>query len=103
LDHDEEDMTTFDFLKTQGRKVPTFRRSYLGDIDSIVDAVRLGIGRAVVPLHLIKNVKGVKVVEGYKSLKTPVYLTYYSQAFYTELQKATIERFSKQIPKHLKG
>lgn len=103
LDHDEDDLTTFDFFKAQGRKIPTFRRRYLGDIDSIVDAVRLGIGRAVAPLHLVKNVKGVKVVEGYKPLKTPVYLTYYSQVFYTQLQKAAIERFSKQIPKYLNG
>jgi DNA-binding transcriptional LysR family regulator len=101
LDHDEEDATTFDFFRAQGRKVPSFRRSYLGDIDSIVDAVRLGVGRAVVPLHLVKSMKGVKVVEGYKSLKTPVYLTYYSQAFYTQLQSTVIDLLCKQVPKYL--
>ncbi len=101
LDHDEEDTTTFDFLKAQGRKVPSFKRSYLDEIYSIIDGVRHGIGRAVVPLHLVEGTKGIEVVKGYKSLKVPIYLNYYSQAFYTDLQKVTLDLFTKKFPKYL--
>lgn len=101
LDHDEEDTTTHDFLKAQGRKVPVFKRSYLDEIYSIVDGVRHGMGRAVVPMHLVESVKGIEVVSGYKPLKIPIYLTYYSQTFYTDLQKYIIESLSKEFPKYL--
>lgn len=96
LDHDEEDTTTHDFLKLQGRKVPAFKRSYLDDIYSILDGVRYGLGRAVVPRHLTENIKGIEVVENLKPLKVPVYLNYYSQAFYTDLQKALISQLTKK-------
>ncbi len=101
LDHDEEDSTTLDFFKIQGKKLPIFKRSYLDEIYGIIDGVRLGLGRAVVPLHLAVQSKGVEIVPGYKSLKVPVYLSYYSQSFYTELQKEVIRRLTEEIPNYL--
>lgn len=103
LDHDAEDSTTHDFLKSQGRKVPTIQRNYLGEIYSIIDGVRLGLGRAVVPLHLTLELKGVSVVPGYKSQKVPVYFSYYSQSFYTDLQKLLIDRLKTEVSHALGG
>jgi hypothetical protein len=91
LDHDEHDTTTLDFFRLQSRKTPTLKRSYLGNIYGIIDGVRMGMGRAVVPVHLIEDMKDIEVVKGYASMKVPVYLNYYSQAFFTELQKTSIE------------
>lgn len=87
LDHDEHDSTTYDYLVLQGEKVCTLKRSYLDDIETIVEGVRLGLGQAVVPLHLIENVKGIEVVKAQKSMKIPIYLTQYCQSFPTRLQK----------------
>ena len=101
LDHDDEDTTTFDFFKTQERQSNVLKRHFLNDIYSIIEGVRLGIGRAVVPIHLVRQIKGIKVVTGHKRLKVPVYLTYYSQPFYTQLQKLVIEHLRQEVPKHL--
>ena len=87
LDYDEHDDTTFEFFKAQGRKVPAFKRGFVDDIELLAAAVQQGVGRAVMPMHLVNDLKGIKVVSGFKMMKTPIYVSYYAQAFYTELQK----------------
>src|SRR3989344_5573799 len=69
LDHDQDDTTTFDFFKLQGKKIPYLKRNYLDEIYTIVEGVKHGMGRAVVPIHIANTVKGVEVVPGYKSLQ----------------------------------
>ncbi len=102
LDHDPEDTTTFDFFRFQGKKLPAFKRSYLNEIYSLIEGVKLGMGRAVVPLHLVQNLKGVEIVSGYKPLKVPIYLTYYTQAFYTKLHRMCTERLQSEVPNYLR-
>lgn len=99
LDHDEEDSTTLDFFKLQRGKIPSLKRNFLGEIYSIIDGVRLGMGRAVVPLHLIKDVKGIEVVKGHSPMRVPIYLAFYAQSFYTDLQKAAIELIQSKLEK----
>lgn len=103
LDYDEEDQTTIDFFKMQPRKTSTrIKQNFMNDIYFIIDAVRAGIGRAVVPLHLLRDVKGVEVVKGYQSMKVPVYLSFYTQAFYSELQAGAIAAIKKGAAEYLK-
>jgi len=102
LDHDSEDATTFDFFKLQGKKSQTWKRSYLNDIYTLIEGVKAGMGRAVVPLHIVKHIKGIEVSAGSKVMLTPIYLNYYAQAFYTELQKKVLERFLSDLPKNFK-
>lgn len=102
LDHDEEDPTTHDFFRLQGRNPPPPGRSYLDEIYSVLDGVKLGLGRTVVPLHLAEGQPGLEIVKGYKPMKVPVYLTYYAQAFYTDLQKALLARIKKEVPPRLR-
>lgn len=101
LDHDEEDSTTVDFLRGQSKKIPVLKRIYLGDIYGIIEGVRLGMGRAVVPVHLIQDLKGIEIVKGISTMKVPVHLAYYTQSFYTDLQKTSIELLEKGVPKIL--
>lgn len=103
LDYDEEDTVTADFFKMQSRKSPPkFKQNFMNDIYFIMDAVRAGIGRAVVPLHLIQDAKGVEVVKGYQTMKMPVYLSYYTQAFYTELQAHALEAVKRRAAEFLR-
>jgi DNA-binding transcriptional LysR family regulator len=102
LVHDEEDTTTADFLKLQAKKTPKLKRNFLGEIYSIIDAVKLGMGRAVVPMHMVEDLRGVEVVKGYSSLKVPVHLSYFNQAFFTELQKIVIKTIQEGAAKYLK-
>jgi DNA-binding transcriptional LysR family regulator len=101
LDHDEEDSMTHDFFRHQGRKNPPLKRRYLDEIYAIVDGVRLGLGRAVIPKHLIEGAKGIEIVSGLKPLRTPVYLCYYTQAYYSRLQTAVIEKLVSDLPTRL--
>ncbi len=103
LDHDVHDTTTFDFFSLQGKKIPPFRRAYLDEIDTLVEGVRHGLGRAIVPIHIARAVKGVQIVEGYKSLKMPIYLCHYTQPFYPRLYEVTIDLFLEQIKGRLSG
>ncbi|MGZ3769001.1 MAG: LysR family transcriptional regulator [Bdellovibrio sp.] len=101
LDHDADDSMTFDFFKQQGKTSTKLVRNYLGEMYSILEGVKQGLGQAVVPMHLIKQTKGIEVVPGYKPFRVPVYCCYYSQAYYTDLQKALIECLIKEPAKYL--
>lgn len=94
IDHDEFDTTTQDFWKAQKSRPSTYRRIYFDEIYTIIDAVAEGLGKAVVPRHLVENDKAVSIVDVLKPLKTPVYLIYYRQEFYTALQKTILESFN---------
>jgi DNA-binding transcriptional LysR family regulator len=87
LDHDAEDPTTFEFLKLQATKHGTIARSFLEDIYGLIDAVTEGLGKAVVPVHMIADAKGVEVVAGLKPLLVPVYLYHFRQPYYTQLHQ----------------
>ena len=99
LDHDEDDTMTIEYLKHQGRGAPKLvSRSYLDEIYALIDGVLAGLGRAVVPLHIARSIKGLEIVPGQKPLRSPVYLVYYHQAFFTSLQSAVIETLREKVP-----
>jgi len=102
LDHDSEDSTTTDFFNLQDRPPKSWKRSYFDEIYSIIDGVLNGAGRAVIPLHLAKQIEGLKVSKGFQTMKTPVFFCYYQQAFYTSLQKKVIQEIKNKAPKILK-
>ncbi len=91
LDHDPEDRTTELFLNAQHIPAGNYSRSYVDDIEGILQGVALGLGQGVVPRHLIRQDPELRIVKGKKTMKVPVYLHYFKQSFYTSLQKAVIE------------
>lgn len=103
LDQDEEDTFTYDFLKLQSRKPGPIKRDFVGDIYAIIDGVRLGMGRGVVPLHILKETKGLEPIKGHVSMKVPVYLSYYSQAFFTDLQRSVTQVILSEAAARLGG
>lgn len=103
LDHDLEDDRTLRFFEAQGRKQKKPNRAFLDEIYCILDAVELGMGRAVVPQHLLRAERRVQTAPGLKPLRLPVYLNYYRQPFYTRLQKAVIERLTQEVKSRLAG
>jgi DNA-binding transcriptional LysR family regulator len=99
LDQDAEDQTTREFFRIQSDAPNTsLRRSFMGDIDSIIDGVAQGWGEAIVPRHLLHGRKDLKIVPGKNPLCSPVYLNYFEQPYYTSLQKAAIEAFLHHSP-----
>jgi DNA-binding transcriptional LysR family regulator len=102
LDHDSDDSTTADFLKMQDRTLKSWRRSYFDEIYAIIDGVINGAGRAIIPLHLAKQIESVKISKGYRPMKSPVFFCYYQQAFYTSLHKRVIQDVKILVPKILR-
>lgn len=98
LDHDPADRISHQFLSSQGGQVPSYKRAFMDEIYAIIDAAAMGMGKAVVSRHLVRDHPGLEVVEGYQSMTVPVLLYYHRQPFYTELHKAVVETLSTQCP-----
>lgn len=99
IDHDSRDNFTEKFFLSQtGSTVPRMERAYFDDIYGLIDAVAEGIGRAVVPVHLLDPSLPVRVVAGFRPFDVPVFLHYHHQPYYTRLQQAVIETVLLQCP-----
>jgi len=96
FDHDVQDQTTLRFFEAQSQRPKVVSRSFLDEIYAIIDGVALGLGRAVVPLHLVKNDKRIRRVKELKPLRIPVYFIYNRQSVYTRLQKAVIALLERE-------
>jgi len=101
LNHDEDDFMTYRFYEKQGEKEINIRRSYLDEIYSCIDGVANGIGRSVLPFHLVKDDSRIRIYHDYQSLKMPVYLHYFQHPVQSELEKQVVELFQSEIPKLL--
>lgn len=101
LDHDENDLTTINYLKKSKRVSKNIKRIYLDDIHGIIAGLKSGLGRAVVPLHLIKNEKSLTIVNPKEFVEVPVYLYYYSQPFYSQLHQAILAEISLKFKEAL--
>lgn len=95
LDHDIEDETTQLFLKKQRKPILVWRQHYLDNIHLIIEAVKLGLGRAVLPCHILTQEPNLQSVKGMKPLNIPIYLMYYKQEYYNQLQQSVIEILKK--------
>lgn len=102
LDHDPNDQITEQFFKTQGDERSSFVRSYVDDIEGILEGVALGLGQGVVPRHLLDDSRPLKIAKGHKIMAVPVVLHYFKQSYYSNLQKATIEALKMNCGKFLR-
>lgn len=97
LDHDENDSTTVNYFKKYRRQTKNIKRIYLDDIHGILAGLKNGLGRAIVPLHLIKNEKSLLVVNPKDVLEIPIFLYYYSQPFYSQLHQAIVTELTTKV------
>ncbi len=87
LDHDPEDKATQWFFC--GRKnAPIYKRSYMCDVYGILSGVTHGLGRAVMPRHLIGRGSGVRIVDEHDPRSVDVVLHCYEQTITSRLQVA---------------
>lgn len=74
LDHDPKDQTTLSFFAFHNKSHEQLKRRYCDDIYGIIDGVRLGLGRAVVPLHLVRDCSDIEITDSEAIFTTPVIL-----------------------------
>lgn len=90
LDHDLDDETTRRYLARNGVKRRYLRRSFVDDIYGVLDGAALGIGRAIVPKHLLASggSSDLRVVPGMKPTRSPVVMHFFHQPRYTRAEEA---------------
>lgn len=90
LDHNQTDNFTEHFLLHHGQELSKpLRRRYCADIYGILASASLGLGRAVVPVHLLKPPMALEIVPGYEApLVTPVLLQFPSKDSYPSALRA---------------
>jgi DNA-binding transcriptional LysR family regulator len=99
LDHDEFDTITTDFFK-HFKITPPKKRRFFGDIYSIYDGVKHGLGNAIFPVHLIDS-KKINIKNPKKVIKSPVFLVYNDSPYYTALQQKVIGEISEHFKQML--
>jgi DNA-binding transcriptional LysR family regulator len=90
LDHGSSDNATKSYFDFTGKK-QNFKRAFVGDTYSIIDAVALGLGRAVMSKHLVETDKRFKIMRHQKKYIRPVVLSYMKQNYYGPLQQKILE------------
>jgi len=96
INHDEEDLTSFRYFDFLGEKKENLQRLYFDEIYAVIDAVAIGLGKSVLPRHLIQNDKRIKILNPKKIMPMPIYLYYKKRPYYSKLFSKCIELF-KQI------
>lgn len=103
LDHDNEDQTTKRFFDLQTHKPKLIERSFVDEIYAIIASVALGLGRAVVPLHLIEQDRHVRQVLDLQPMLVPVYLCFWRQPVYTRLNKEVASLLEREVKLRLRN
>lgn len=102
LDHDPDDETTMRFLRRGRAQAARIQRSFLDDIYGLIEGVELGMGRAVIPRHLLEGERlQLKIVPGHKAIRTPVVLHHWKQPAYSRVHEAVLSSLKEGISSRL--
>lgn len=100
LDINPDDQVTERFFQFQGQS-PQYRRSYMADVYGIIDGVALGMGRAVVPRHMLAGRQDIRILPEYRVQPAGVWLHHYTLPYYSRLQQAVVETLRETFPRAL--
>ena len=108
FDHDTEDETTFKFIQLNESLFRAYfkgrlARDYLDDIYAILDGVSFGLGRAVVPKHMVGERSNLRIFSEFQPLVVPVYLNYYRPPYMNTLHQALISHLRDGVAIRLKS
>lgn len=101
LDHDENDQLTLNYLKRAGQRSKSIERRYLDNIHGLIAGVEHGLGRAVLPKHLIRGRPNLQIISPKSVLAVPVYLYFYAQPYYSKLHAKVVDLITGQAKIYL--
>lgn len=101
LDHGPHDNATSSYFNEQSKKPKIYRRTFMGDVYGIIDGVSMGIGKAVMSEHLIKDRGDIQIMKGYKKYHREVILHHFEQPYYSKLWTTVIDHISKYAGSYL--
>lgn len=68
----------------------------MADVYGIIDGVALGLGRGVVPGHLLAGRQDVRPLPGYRPQPIPVWLHHFALPYYSRLQQAVVALLTRE-------
>lgn len=96
LDHNQSDDFSESFLRAVQADTGSIRRGFCHDIYGILDAVALGLGRGVVPVHLLTAELAVRIVDDCRrALETDVLLQYPARDYTPKALRLVIETLQR--------
>lgn len=101
LDNNTKDLVTEVFFQSQKRKSPKYKRSYFDDCYGIIDGVRMGLGKAVMPEHLLRKESSIHIIDDYNPMELEVCLQYHSRPFYSKIHQMIVKELKKNSAKFL--
>lgn len=101
LDHGPHDNATESYFKFQGQDLE-FRRGFMGDVYGIIEGVELGLGRAIMSKHLVKDIRDIREKKSKRKYTRDIYVSYYTQSYYSPLHHLVIDNLSKKASDFLK-
>lgn len=101
LDHDESDPTTKAYFSQNKIAYKASNMRYLDDVYGLLDGVRHGYGKAVLPIHLIEDDSSLEIIEPKRKLRVAVYLQFYIQPYYRKIHSEFIDSIKKVFGENL--
>ena len=101
LDNSPDDTATEHFFNAQDEIIPKYERRFMGETYGIIAGVEAGLGRSVMPLHLLSGRPHLKKVEGFKLYKREITLHYIKQSYYSGLHKQVVEKLTNSCENYL--
>lgn len=86
LDHDSSDETTRRYFNRFQKGNEEIQRRYLDDVYGLINGVECGVGKAILPLHLIQDNRDILVPYPNKKLCIPIYLVTYKIGIMTRVE-----------------
>lgn len=91
LDHTSQDNATESYFRFMDMKLD-YKRSFMGDVYSIIDGVALGLGRAVMSKHLVEKDGRFKIKRQKKRYVRPIVLSFVRQNYYGPLHGEVVKK-----------
>jgi DNA-binding transcriptional LysR family regulator len=101
LDNSNEDTATEQFFNAQEGSTPKYGRRFMGETYGIIAGVEAGLGRSVMPIHLLSGRPHLKKVEGFNLYKREITLHYKKQSYYSKLHKQVVEKLRANCGNYL--
>ena len=102
LDHDENDPMTTEYFSRNKMSYKPKMMCYLDDIYGLIDGVKNGYGKAILPLHLIEDERELEIVDPKRILRVPVYLQFYLQPYYRRAHSYFLSEIQSYFEQHLR-
>ncbi len=96
LDHDPNDSTTSSYFALSNEKPPQ-HKLYLDDVYGLRDGVKLGLGRAILPKHLIRKEKDLVIQRPRTVLREKVFLIHRDSPYMSEVHKKAKKILSQNL------